>query len=262
MSNELEVVGSQPQEMVDMSGMGDVVRVRATNLTLVQNTTQDPKNARPGQILDELSGQGHDKIVLVPLRIMKQRVMFEPGSDFGGDPLCRSNNGIVPDPKVEHPKAKACATCRFSQWLGGKRPACSEKLRVLAIVKDTGLPRWFTATGKGITPTMNLFENFQQNMISANKMAKPGEPRVSLHDFYFTLEGEKVVNKTGVFYIPRYSNTFRVQNLGEFNDLYKEYVIDEAAAYAALQQSRALVQLDEGVTETVTASFDVPFEQV
>lgn len=69
-------------------------------------------------------------------------VAFKDGEDI--KPRCFSNNGKTPDPSVEHPCAKSCATCPFNAFGSRKNPdgtmgkgkACSDSVRIAVATPD------------------------------------------------------------------------------------------------------------------------------
>lgn len=247
MSQELVTIGGTPSTEVAAyhgasTGLEDV-RIKPTNLILVQNGTREPQGARPGQILDVLTGQAYDQLEVVPLRRSIQRVMFPPGElDLDAKPICRSSDGVVPSPFAEHPQALRCATCQYSQWkkVNGVsvKPRCSEKYRLLVIKKDEGVPRYLSVGGMGIAPLKLRLEAIKQDVeISRRKGTK-----LDLFDYFFTLTSDEIKGKTGRFYVLRFDNLQRVKNPSEFGPLFEEYVV----------RARHQEDEEEGVVENET----------
>jgi hypothetical protein len=251
----------------DETGLSDVAKLKPANLILVQPTTREPKDARPGQFLDSLTDEVHDSIVLVPLRTSKGRVLFPPGEiDLDAEPICRSDDGIVPSPYAKQQQSRTCATCPMSRWVGGKKPPCSDKRRMLVATKDTGLPRFFTAGGKSIPGQQKMLDRINEYVrvnaanMKAGKLDKDGNPLkpLALFDFFFTLSSEKVVGKFSYF-VARFDNVKRVANPGDFGSLFEEFVIkrrlqaEEDAEAAKVVASEA--SADEAVSSIVDAEF-------
>lgn len=208
----------------DMTGM-DNIRVRPSNIVLVQNTTRDPFGARPGQFLDTLTHEVYDEITLVPLRVSPNRVMFPPGS-FGGDagePICRSSDGVYPSPFAKVPQAESCAACPNSKWVGKNKPACPERIKMLGIIKDTSLPKYFQFSGMGVKVIKLTLEAIKQDAIV---MAKKSGKTYRLFSYYFTLKSQRESNSRGVYYVPRIENLLKVQDPTEFGPLFMEYVVN------------------------------------
>lgn len=205
------------------TGLGTLIKIRPTNITLVQNTTQDPKGAAPGDYLDLLTGESFKSITVVPLRISRQRVYFKPGSGFGEDPLCRSNDGVVPAPSIEHPPAKTCAACPKSKWYDRKKPDCSEKWIMLVVLRETLLPRNIQFGGKAIGVIRQALEAIQQDIVLT---ARKDGVKLEFFDYTFTLTSERVTNRQGVFFLPRIEGLKKIANPGEFGPLFMEYVVN------------------------------------
>lgn len=233
------------------TGLEDVAPLLPTNIQLVQPVTRDPKGARPGQFLDVLTEEAFDELVVVPLKVTKQRVYFPPGSDLDADPLCRSNDGKVPAPRVDTPQATSCASCPYSQWYGGQRPPCNEKLQFLFIVKEgplAYLPRYFSVGGVSIIPATTVLKRIRQDIIRAARMPEP--LHLALYDYYFTLKSEKAVGKKGTYYVARFDNVQRVANPAEFGPFYQDYVV-QAVQHAQEQEAIAAEQAVDAVVNDV-----------
>lgn len=252
MSNELVQINNNTDMVlgdgVDLTGMSDV-RITPSNIILIQPTTQDPGNARPGQFLDALSGEVFDEMVMVPLRITRPRVKYPAGAEFGVDPECRSDDGVVPAKSAKAPQSTLCRTCRHAQWWDGKRPACKESIRLLMVTKDGGLPRRFQASGMGIRPTAELLACIKQDMKSSG---------YQLYDYYFKLSSHKAVSKQGVFYTPRYSELRKVPTKGEFLPAFTEFVV----SYLMAANETDAVYADEAVTDQVANVVDAEIVEV
>lgn len=216
-----------PQQMVpagdqDFTGLSDVVRIKPSNITLIQPMTQNPRNARLGQYLDELTGEVHDTLTVVPLRVSRNRVLFPQGNSFGGDPICRSTDGVYPSPFAQSPQAQSCAVCPQSEWVNNKKPPCKDTLNLLVIVKETGLPRYLNFSGMSVKVLRDALEGIQQ---SIKVREKTSGVKGNLYDYYFTLSID-VVRKQTVYAMHRIENITAVKETSEFGPLFKEYVLD------------------------------------
>lgn len=233
------------------------IRLRPTYLVLVQNTTIDSQGAKNGQILDVLTGEAYDELPFVPLKVIKQRAYYPPGAPIakGVKPLCRSNDGLVPAPTVEVPQAVSCLKCPKGVWVDGKKAPCSERLKVLGIMKDTGLPRIFQCNGKSITALRKALERIQQTIIAIQMKEKK---TLNLFDFYFTLTSEK----SGAYYVARFEKILRVANPGEFGPLFEEYVIRakyrEEDEEEAVESATVDSKIDNAVSNVVDAQIVEP----
>jgi hypothetical protein len=256
MSEELVHITNTEQQVAQYTGPVDTglddIRVRPTNLILVQNTTRDQKGARPGQILDVLTGQAYDSVTVVPLRVIKNRVLFPPDADLDAEPLCRSSDGLVPSPFVKAPQATSCRTCPKAQWVGGQKPPCGEKLKLLVILKETGMPRYMQFGGKSISTCKEALEALKQD-IKGKEYLSRGQTKLELFDYFFTVSGEKVTSRQGSYYVARFTDFGQVKNAGEFGRFYEEYAVrvkhdDDEQAVVAKDQA-----VDNKVADVIDA---------
>ena len=240
------------EPVVDETGLDDVARLKPSNIILVQNTTRDTKTARPGQLLDTLTEEVYDALTVVPLKIMRQRVLFPPGElDLDAEPVCRSNDGTSPSQFAKAPQSRSCKTCPHSQWIGGKKPPCAEKLKLLMVTKDAGLPRLFNVGGKSITTLRTVLQRIQEAI--RMQQAKGGDP-LHLYDFFFTIKSEKVTGKFS-YYVARFDEVKRVATVGDFGPLFEEFVIRRKYQDAEDNVVQAEAQADAAVSSVVEAEF-------
>jgi hypothetical protein len=232
----------------DQTGLSDVAALKPTNLTLLQNTSREMRGGRPGQILDQLTEKCYDSLTVVPLRVMKNRVLFPPGSDLDSEPLCRSNDCIVPSKFVEHPQAANCKGCPHSMWLDGKPSPCKEKRKLLVIVKDTGLPRYITFGGRSLTSLQWLLDNIAQD-IHINKLKGL---KLNLFDYSFAISGDSEKSKKGSYYVARFSDIKRVATPGEFGPLFTQFVLDRQHQVEEEEQAATAKQNETNVNSAVS----------
>ncbi len=187
--------------------------------------------------------------------------MFTPGADLDAEPLCRSDNGVVPSNFAQVKQSTDCETCQYSQWIDNKKSACAEKLRLLVATKDAGLPRFFSVGGKSIPALRLVLQRIQEairmqdaKIKLAIKNREEAPQRLHLHDFFFDISGEKVTGKY-VFYVARFDNVKRVANPGEFGPVFQEFVTQRKLQ---AQQQEAVVnevKTNEAVAQVVDAEF-------
>lgn len=256
------VRSDQPTEAVaiidqDFTGLSSVVRIKPSNLTLIQPMTQNPRTARVGQYLDELTGEAYDSLTLVPLRVTQTRVLFPPGNSFGEEAVCRSNDGIYPSPFANAPQAQSCATCPQSKWVDNQKPPCRLNLNLLAVVKETSLPRYVNFTGTGVKVLRMALESIQQDIML---MSKTQNKKYNLYDYFFTLTVD-VIRKTSVYAMPRIEGIKKVSNPSEFGPLFQEFVLDRLKDVdeenAEAEVDGAVGKLVEGVALDDKPPFDV-----
>lgn len=206
----------------------DSVRLKPTELVLIQNTTQNMGAARPGQFLDKTFDVAYDEVPAVILDFWYPKVLFPPGQFVSGvKPICRSNDGIVPSPYVETPQSSSCKGCVHNIWKkapGGKSipPDCRDKLRMLLIMTDSMLPRMITFTGKSITSAKMFLEAIKQQQVIAKFQRNV---IANLHDFTFLLKADRVPGPSGVGYVARFASAkLKDAEIGKFDSAYHAYV--------------------------------------
>ncbi len=225
----------------------------------MQPATRECGAARVGQLYDTLTTDVYDSITLVPLKVTTQRVLFPAGEiDLDAEPICRSNDGIVPSPFAQAPQSLKCATCPHSQWIDGRKSACAQKLKMLVATKDTGLPRFVTAGGKSITAMRLMLQRINEAItinaanIRAGKTNPDGSPLkpLALFDFFFTLSSE-VVNGKFKYAVARFDNLKRVANPGDFGPLFSQFVLERKLQEAEQEEVRKEAEADKAAGELV-----------
>jgi hypothetical protein len=199
--------------------------LKPAQMKLVQNTTTD-EGAVKGKLFDTLSKTNYESMQVVPLAIRMGRVLFPPGGELGAEPLCRSDDGVVPSPTAQAPQSPKCATCDFGpkNWANyrstGKKPDCQEKARMLFIDRETGLPYWITISGKSISQLKALKAAIFREVL---KLKMQGEVR-SIYDFTFKMQPISVQGRKGNYYELTFVELRKIQNPGEFGAMYEMFV--------------------------------------
>jgi hypothetical protein len=211
---------------------------KVANLVLVQNTSRD---GTPGKFRDKLSGQEFDTLQVVLLGKTMARVYFPEGK-LGADPLCRSNNGLVPisaellgHPPLAMecgkylPNGKYVPVCEHAVWSNydrrtktGKLPPCKEQAKLLLIERDTGLPYRLTLSKTSLKPLRDLIDTLQRDSLGA---AARKEIR-NIYDYTFTISSQKVVNSQGVFYTVTFGtpSVLKAEDRGMFGPMFVQFV--------------------------------------
>jgi hypothetical protein len=239
-----------------MEGFEDAI-ITPAQMVLVQNGSRDV-DAIPGTFKDTITGQSYKEMRIIPLKIIcntpgMSRVLFEEGAPFGSDPLCRSNDGITPSANAQAPQSAKCGNCKHSSWANfaatKKPPACKEKAKILFVERESGLPFMLSLGGLCVTPVKNLLKTLMRlAMLSAielkvEQLVKAGEnkeqakllavslfnkgtidTRVGLFDFSTTMSLERRNGNKGTYFVVKFTDTSRVQTVGEFGPLYQELV--------------------------------------
>lgn len=221
-----DLVQIKPAGALTVAGEGlEDFYLKPAQLKLVQNTTTD-EGAVKGKLFDTLSKSNYESMQVVPLAIRMGRVLFPPGGELGAEPLCRSNDGVVPAPDAQAPQSPKCATCDFGpkNWANyrttGKKPDCQEKAKMLFIDRESGLPYWITIGGKSISQLKALKAAIFREAI---KLKNKGEP-VGIYDFTFLMKPIMVQGRKGSYYELVFTELRRIQNVGEFGPMYETYV--------------------------------------
>jgi hypothetical protein len=228
MSENTELVHINPNTALAPSGgLGlEGFQLKPTVIKLVQRTT-NIEGAQPGKLLDPLANNHFDTLQAVPLSFRVGRVYFPPSGELGAEPICRSDDGIVPAPNAVSPQAAKCANCDHGDkmWKSfrqtKKKPDCQESHTMLFIARDTGLPYFITVRGASVSQLKKLKEAIYRDfLIQKGK----GEPR-NLYDYTFEIKPVFIQGGKGSYYVLSFSNLKRILTPGEFGPLYEEFVL-------------------------------------
>jgi hypothetical protein len=94
----------------------DDIQIGRYRLLQSLSTEVESGNSKPGMIIESLSGKEFSTLEIIPLSMMKSRVLFDPENRKGG-PLCRSvdekleHGSNSPDPASNN----ECIKCRYSK---------------------------------------------------------------------------------------------------------------------------------------------------
>jgi hypothetical protein len=158
-----------------------------------------------GKFRMNLTGDEYDELDMLIIKAEPGRVWMD--KDMTKDkPLCRSFDGLVPDPQVENPPSDRCImkqiikgksvivpVCPNAKWGDNReRPPCDETYNCLSIFSQDYLPFWLTLHGTAIKPLMGY--------ISAIALR-----RAPLWQYSTTATLQEVVGAKGKYYVPRFS---------------------------------------------------------
>lgn len=252
MNNELAVSGNT-QTALSAGGLGfDDGETLPSYIELVQRTSQ-VDGAIPGKFRDKESNQHFDSLELIPLQFSTSRVLFPPGGDLNQEPLCRSNDGIVPALKVLQPQASSCSNCSQSSWDGYVKgsgvgiPQCKEKMRLLFIDRETNLPYYLTVGGRSIQP----MKSFYRTLKKYHTIAKAKGEVVNIFDFATTIRPLAIKGPKGSYFVATFDPPKRVKesDLGKFGPLYTQLVLQRNNAAATAAAAADNNAFDEELTE-------------
>lgn len=149
---------------------------------------------KEGQFEDNLSGERFDQVTIIPLGLVKQRVLWPATKDESNDaPMCKSPNNLTGFPNDDAPKDKRfpwaksgfnkddypeqadglrelpCAGCQLKEWgshPNGKAPWCTEQwtLPILYDGRGEGVfsPAIFTLQRSGLKAIRAYLTPFQR----------------------------------------------------------------------------------------------------
>lgn len=241
-----------PVSALNQGGLGltkKFLRLRPQDLELVQPTSDNPGNAL-GKFRVKATGQVYDNLKIVLLAVPQEpRAFWEPGGDFGAEPLCRSDDGIFPSANAVVPQAARCAGCPradWSKWKKSKRredlPQCKDMRKLFFVHRETKIPFRLQVKGNSIKPLDNGLNHIA--MLIQIAISEGGNPNI--FDFSMTLGSKKSKNA------PTYEVTVsEVAMIGEgdrgaFGALFEQYVLQaKADAEAAEAEASADGDLSE-----------------
>lgn len=171
-----------------------------------------------GYFREVLSGLEHESLAIRILKFSKGRVMFS--DDMGEPPLCRSNDNVRPDVRVENPPADLCARCPNSRFSSdGTPPACNKTFNLLAL-DDDGMPFWISFKSSALKPTKELLSTLNLHL---------RKKKLNLRDAMVTITTKRMEGK-GVYYVPVFSSQIIYKPDPEADLLYEAFrakTIDE-----------------------------------
>jgi len=224
------LIPAQPQgsSLVKLDGglAGFEQKITIEQVDLVQNTTR-AEGAEPGKFRSKSSGQHVTELFAIPIGAQTKRVLF-PDGEFGANPICRSNDGIVPADSIANPPSQSCKTCKMSSWnaysaakrrgapqstLQALKPKCDEKLELLFLDKLTFKVLRLNTGGASLKEVKSSIRSIQQEIqsimdkaamdeaeaIAAGKEFKP--VNIGMYDFMLHIKSHKLVNSSGTFYV-------------------------------------------------------------
>ena len=171
-------------------------------LVVGQAQSQIPDEAK-GKFYCEVTGDAKDLIKMVVLRMDKSRVLFPEEFSRDSEPLCRSNDFVVPANDIEGatPMAVTCGECPYSSWEKNEKgkqkpPRCNECWNLLIVDLDDYTPAWFSMKSTALKPA--------KRVLSALKMRSAAK-QVPACAFVFEATVAKRFGDSGDSYIPSFS---------------------------------------------------------
>lgn len=203
---------------VGLEGMfeDDVIVPR---VSIVQPVSRE---GTPGRLKMNITGEERETIDLVVLRVQRGKVLWN--STLGEDPVCRSNDGLVPS--AENPQSDVCCevhgahlrpVCPAATWRqkpgnGGRLepPACRDTYTVIAFDLTTETPFLMALHGSGLRAVRVLRTVLLQR-------------RLNIYDAACTLRLRKQTNGKGTYYVPEFTDVRPVDPPGRYRDRYEQF---------------------------------------
>lgn len=215
-------------------------------VTIVQPTSRE---GTPGRLRMNLTGEERESIDLVVLRVQRGRVMWSP--TLGEDPVCRSNDGLVPS--GENPQSDRCCVvagrhlrpvCPAATWRpkpgnGGhlEPPACRDTYTVIALDLANESPFMMALHGSGLRAVRVLRTVLLQR-------------RLHLYDAAATLRLRKQTNGRGSYYVPEFVDIRNVDPAGRYREQYEQFAGYEPEG--TFDAEREVVEPAHGAEAAVT----------
>ncbi|MDI7266600.1 MAG: hypothetical protein QME96_01230 [Myxococcota bacterium] len=154
------------------------------------------KEGTPGTFRSNLDGAERSELRLAPLRIQRGRVLW--GTEIGGDPICRSGDGLYPSALVERPVSEACCVlvgrrlhpvCPKAEWPRQGRPECRDTFLMVALDLATETPFVMGFHGAAVR-TVKIVRTLAW------------QRRVALHDLECVLRPRRETSAKGNYFLP------------------------------------------------------------
>ena len=189
------------------------------------------REGTPGRLRSNLTGDERETIDLVVLRVQRGKVLWS--ATLGEDPMCKSNDGLVPAASVEHPQSDVCCevrgphlrpVCPAATWRpkpgnGGRMepPACRDTYTVIALDLATETPFLMALHGSGLRAVRVLRTILLQR-------------HINIYDAACTLRLRKQTNGKGSYYVPEFTDIRLVDPPGRYRDRYEQFATYESEA--------------------------------
>lgn len=213
----------------DLTGLSSL-RQKPSIFKIIQPTAKDYFGGKPGMFLDTNDNSVYESLNVIPLRMSTGRALF-PTYDPSippQEPLCKSNNGLVPSPFVEHPVSSKCgdlvnggfvAHCPNAKWNNRKPPVCSDNRMLMFINTETELPCFIQFKGVSVKP----YETGMGKIASDRRTPAKRALNLQLYDYMFTLKTAK--SATSNTYHVVIDNLKQVPEPGQYFHFFDQYVL-------------------------------------
>jgi hypothetical protein len=179
-------------------------------VSVVQPTSRE---GTPGRLRSNLTGDERETIDLVVLRVQRGKVLWS--TTLGEDPVCKSNDGLVPAASVEHPQSDRCCevrgphlrpVCPAATW----RPTPGNVYVLVCLDLASEQPFMLSIHGSGLRSVRILRSVLLQR-------------RLNLFDAAVTLKLRKQTNSRGSYFTPEFVNIRLIDPPGRYRDRYEQF---------------------------------------
>ncbi len=184
-------------------GLGEINQDDLIIPRLKVGQSQSPGDVA-GKLFIDVTGDTTDQIELVLLKLNKSRVLFPEKFSKDSEPLCRSQDFVVPEADNDKisPMAETCAKCAYAKWSKddtgkGKPPRCNEVWNMLVLDFETYIPAWFSLKSTALKPGRKII-----SMLKLRGTAK----KIPAWGFKFTVNVDTRSGDGGTSYIPVFSS--------------------------------------------------------
>jgi hypothetical protein len=159
------VVGKEVSVVDELEGYSgyedfDSADLIIPRIKIIQPTS---RKGEAGKFMMNLTEEESDTLSLVVIKATRSRVLWSDDLE-AEEPICRSQNFVVPDPAIDEPVSLSCAeyakkgdlkilqtVCDKAKWFGKERPACNQVFNLLCL-SDEDVPFWISLSGVSIGP--------------------------------------------------------------------------------------------------------------
>lgn len=250
MSTALAVVDQTP-DALSYLGVEQGEPLKPVRLSLTQPINSSPEEGTiAGRWRDEQSNMQFTDLNVTVLEMHAGRVLFE-SQELGAKPLCKSNNGVMPeisDDLQRQDYDKGCGKCPMSQWkkINGRsiKPPCQETSTTLVAQPETGFTYRINAKGAAVPIFKDLKATIRKFYLGTKAKGKAILPT----QLFFKLSSVKVQGQKGTYYLPKFGPPNVIEDelqQEDINNIHTRLVVNRGVDYA-----------DDAEDESVTAPSD------
>lgn len=179
------------------------------------------------RIVNSTYGEDHpmkyrESLKLLPMAELRRSrtLMPEFSEKEDNKPICKSLDGVVPDPRIEMPVSEACGayiqtngksrfvpSCPKAKWDSGDPPECKDSKTLAFFDLELGLPVTLQLKSTGLS-SWNAFQALAEQKKGAirnrNRFLQDGEEPQSILDFVITL----TVEHKGTYVKPKFEYAY------------------------------------------------------